>query len=74
MKYCRYCSFCFYGDVYYCSDKDKVLNRIDKPVNCNHFVESELGDVNTGKRYRPRRKHKKDTTRQISLFEQNIRK
>lgn len=74
MKYCRYCAFCFFGDVYYCSNKDKVLNRVDKPVTCEDFIESELGDVDTGKHYRPRQKHKKDVTRQIILFEEDIQK
>ena len=24
-QYCRYCSFCIYGDVPYCTDHDEVL-------------------------------------------------
>lgn len=68
MKYCRYCSFCFFGDVYYCSDKDKVLNRIDKPTSCNDFAMSELGDVDTGKQYKPRQKRKNEVSQQLDLF------
>lgn len=26
-QYCRYCVFCFEGDVFYCSDHDEVLNE-----------------------------------------------
>ena len=54
MKYCRYCAFCINGDAYYCTDRDKVLNRVDRPTNCPDFVMSELGDVDTGKHYKPR--------------------
>lgn len=54
MKYCRYCSWCVYGDKYYCGCHDKPLKRIDIPTNCNEFVESELGDVETGRMYKPR--------------------
>lgn len=56
MKYCRYCSFCIYGDVYYCTCHEKVLKRIDKPTSCEDFEESELGDVETGRKYQPRMK------------------
>ena len=54
MKYCRYCSYCIMGDVYYCTCYDKILKRIDKPTSCERFCESELGDVETGKKYTPR--------------------
>ncbi|MCH5202735.1 MAG: hypothetical protein J1F17_05965 [Oscillospiraceae bacterium] len=53
-KYCRYCSFCICGDCYYCTAKEKTLKRVDRAVNCNDFAISELGDVDTGKQYKPR--------------------
>lgn len=56
MKYCRYCAFCIVGDSYYCTCKEKVLNRVDRVTNCKEFVLSELGDVETGKQYKPREK------------------
>jgi hypothetical protein len=56
MKYCRYCAFCIVGDCYYCTCKEKELNRIDRATNCKEFVLSELGDVETGKQYKPREK------------------
>ena len=68
MKYCRYCSWCIYGDPYYCGCHDKQLKRIDRPTNCKEFHESELGDVETGKMYKPRPKSPKQD--QISLFEE----
>lgn len=64
MKYCRYCSYCILGDWYYCTCHDKVLKRVDKPTSCEQYVESELGDVETGKKYTPR---VKDENHQISL-------
>lgn len=67
-KYCRYCSFCILGDCYYCTEKGKVLKRIDKAVNCDDFVLSELGDVETGRQYQPRSPKEKSNTEQISLF------
>lgn len=54
MKYCRYCSYCILGDCYYCTCNDKVLKRVDKPTACENFAESELGDVETGRKYTPR--------------------
>ena len=64
MKYCRYCCYCILGDCYFCTCHNKVLKRIDKPTSCEDFIESELGDVETGKRYKLRVKEEKI---QISL-------
>lgn len=57
-KYCRYCSYCISGDCYYCNFHNRVLNRVNVATNCDHFILSELGDVDTGKMYKPRRKKK----------------
>lgn len=62
--YCRYCSFCILGDWYYCTFHDRVLKRVDVPKLCKNYVESELGDVETGKKYKPRAKANDD---QIAL-------
>ena len=73
MKYCRYCAFCINGDAYYCTDSDKVLNRVDRPTNCPDFVMSELGDVDTGKPYKPREPRMTNNAaamQQITLFEE----
>lgn len=53
-QYCRYCAYCINGDCYYCTSKDKVLNRVDVAVKCKDFELSVLGDVETGKKYKPR--------------------
>lgn len=53
MKYCRYCAYCICGDVYYCTEHEKVLNNVNKVTSCENFVLSELGDVDTGKSYKP---------------------
>lgn len=58
MNYCRYCSFCILGDWYYCTCHDKVLKKVNRAVNCADYHESELGDVDTGKKYSPRPKYK----------------
>ena len=67
MKYCRYCSWCICGDPYYCGCHDKTLKRIDRATNCKEFVESELGDVETGRMYTPRPRKEKAKT--ISMLE-----
>lgn len=67
MKYCRYCSWCVYGDLYYCTCHDKPLKRIDRAVNCKEFVKSELGDVETGRMYKPR--NRKTNNDNISIFD-----
>lgn len=67
--YCRYCAYCFGGDCYYCSHKDKVLNRIDVQTQCRDFVLSALGDVDTGKPYKPREKSQyQETDGQMKLL------
>ena len=73
MKYCRYCAFCINGDAYYCTDHNKVLKNVDRPTNCLDFVMSELGDVDTGKPYKPREPHEAKTAvtmQQTSLFKE----
>ena len=72
MKYCRYCAFCINGDCYYCTCHEKVLNRVDTPTSCPDFVMSELGDVDTGKPYKPREPKETDNVvnlQQITLEE-----
>lgn len=70
MKYCRYCSWCVCGDQYYCGCFDKVLKRVDKATNCKEFVESELGDVETGKKYTPRPRGEKLQQIKIDFWEE----
>ena len=72
--YCRYCAFCFDGDCYYCSAHDHVLfdEDIKRARHCKDFAYCELGDVITGKQYRPRKK--KDNTpkpEQLSIIEKD---
>lgn len=70
MKYCRYCSYCFLGDVYYCNCHDKVLKRVDKPTSCEDFILSDLGDVETGKPYKPR--IKANPIVQLNFFDKGV--
>lgn len=66
MKYCRYCAFCISGDCYYCTFYNKVLNTVDRVTSCPEFVKSVMGDVDTGKPYKP----KEPKTIENSSFEQ----
>jgi hypothetical protein len=43
------------------------LKRIDKPTSCEDFIESELGDVETGKKYQPHKKAKDDNEQKSLL-------
>ena len=59
-KYCRYCAFCFDAGDYRCSNHPDgkqphwTEKQIKREINCKNFVLSDLGDVITGKQYRPR--------------------
>ena len=55
-KYCRYCSWCVTGNGNYCTCHDKRLGRLDRVTNCKDFDLSPLGDVDTGRQYKPRKK------------------
>lgn len=75
MKYCRYCAFCINinGDCYCCTYHEKTLHCVDRVTSCPDFVMSVLGDVDTGKPYKPREPHEVKnavTMQQISLFKE----
>ena len=72
MKYCRYCAFCISGDAYYCTLKEKELSssQVYKPTNCNDFDLSELGCVDTGRQYKPRKKKEKADNAEQMEFEE----
>lgn len=62
-QYCRYCVFCFEGDGFFCSDPSKDRNKplkymdeaeIKRVNHCQNFALSELGDVLSGRQYKPR--------------------
>lgn len=69
-QYCRYCAFCCYGDIPYCTYFDKELSDsgIRKQNHCKAFDLSPLGDVESGRQYQPREHRRKDCEGQISLF------
>lgn len=69
-QYCRYCAFCFdMCDTYGCSNHPKgkqpymTRKQINRKNNCPNFSLTDLGDVETGKPYRPLNKDR--TTRLI---------
>lgn len=59
-QYCRYCAYCFEADDFRCSNhpdgKEPHWTRedINRLNHCHNFALSELGDVETGRMYRPR--------------------
>lgn len=59
-QYCRYCAFCFEADDFRCSNhpegKQPHMTRaqINRENHCVNFAPTDLGDVETGKKYRPR--------------------
>ena len=69
MKYCRYCAYCISGDCFYCTCKEIELKHINKSTNCKEFVLSEMGDVETGKQYKPRSTKEKQSEYQLKLFQ-----
>lgn len=58
-QYCRYCAFCHTDfDWHYCTiyEIEMSKKRITRENHCPDFALSELGDVESGKPYRPRKK------------------
>lgn len=64
-QYCRYCAFCFDADEFRCSNhpdgKELRMTRtqINRENHCPNFALSDLGDVETGKQYKPHERHGK---------------
>lgn len=74
-QYCRYCAFCFEADQYRCSAEINgqqlymTERDIKRPNKCPEFKLSELGDVITGRQYKPREKKEAEDDGQPSLFD-----
>lgn len=69
-QYCRYCAFCFEGDVFYCSVKEIVLseNKIKRANKCKEFAFINI-DVISGEEYKPHIRQKVEPL--ISELEKN---
>ena len=69
-QYCRYCGSCIFGDCYYCTDKQRVLteSEVKRANHCDSFNLSDLGDVDTGKQYKPKEPKRKQCEGQVSLW------
>ncbi len=67
-QYCRYCSWCTYGDAVYCDKKKATMSEASaKRVNsCKNFAFNEI-DVFTGNIYKP--KEEKVVKEQKTLFD-----
>ena len=61
-QYCRYCAFCVNGDAYYCTLKEELLrpSYVKHANRCKGYTQSSLGDVDSGRQYRPREIRKKN--------------
>ena len=71
MKYCRYCSNCIPCEhCYYCEEQERTLSpeQIRRPTTCPAFRLSITGDVDTGRRYRPKAEKPAVNDAEISLF------
>ena len=70
-QYCRYCVYCFEADDYRCSNHPKGIEPhwteadIKKVNKCKNFVLSDLGDIITGRPYRPRKKIERDLAKYL---------
>lgn len=56
-KYCRYCSYCQIIELcgYCCTAKGKALSEdyIKHTNTCKQYVETDMGDIITGRKYKP---------------------
>lgn len=75
-QYCRYCAFCFDAGEFRCSNhpdgKQIYMTRsdINRANKCPNYQYSDLGDVETGKQYRPlKSKRTKRINRNLNLFD-----
>lgn len=63
-QYCAYCAFCIPTDCdqYYCTDHEECLSSrgINRMNKCENFALSDLGHVDTGRIYQPRKQKKND--------------
>ena len=62
-QYCRYCGMLSEGDCYYCNYKGVMSeDQIKRANTCKYYGYTDVGDIITGKQYKPRapyRKHEK---------------
>ena len=71
MKYCRYCANCLtIGHYYYCDEREIVLSfsQIRHQTSCSGFYPSCMGDVDTGRQYRPKKRKPVVRDVGVSLF------
>ena len=79
-QYCRYCAHCFQADEdeFRCSDHPKGeqphWNRaqINRENHCPNFDLSDLGDVETGKQYTPRKEKTAADKNQMTIWEVTV--
>ena len=63
-QYCRYCGWCFEADDFRCGNHPKgkqlrmTRQQINRENHCPNFVLTDLGDVETGKPYKPQKVRK----------------
>ena len=71
-QYCRYCSNCIYGDVFYCDEKEITMNEeeVKRSNKCKYFQFCEIDVIDQNRTYKPRKMNKKTKKEyeKISLF------
>ena len=79
-QYCRYCAFCFEAgdDEFRCSDHPQgkephwTRKQINRKNHCPNFALSDLGDVETGRQYKPiNKRNKTKKTKETLILEEN---
>lgn len=78
-QYCRYCVFCFEVDDFRCINHPKGKNphwtreQINRENHCPNFALSDLGDVETGKPYRPMKEPRRvKTPEEIAMIKNQV--
>lgn len=69
-QYCRYCVSCINDNGLYCTNFNKTLTeaKIKHTNRCKDFALSRLGDVTTGRQYRPRTRKVRQEAEYQDLF------
>lgn len=74
-QYCRYCGFACDGDVYYCTEKDKMLSEsmLKRTNHCKSYGDCGM-DLITGKDHNSTKetRNKEHTVEKIDLWKGTV--
>ncbi len=73
-QYCRYCSNCIYGDVFYCDEKEITMNEeeVKRSNKCKYFQFCEIDVIDQNRTYKPRKMNKKAKGEMKMISKQEI--